>query len=91
MGRATTSLKNMIFMRQLKDVAVVNTVEALGIIPGNTEGALDEDQILALWGETQSTRGRLLKSYWPLSLRKDPLALWKRGNCCPGTGGKKES
>ncbi len=81
MGRATTSLKNMIFMRKLKDVAVVNTVEALGIV-----GALDEDQILALWGETQSTRGRLLKSYWPLSLRKEPLALWKRGNCCPGTG-----
>ncbi len=40
----------MIFVRKLKKVTVVNTVEALGIIPGVSGEVADEDQILSLWG-----------------------------------------
>jgi hypothetical protein len=40
----------MIFMRKLKGVSVLNTVEALGIVPGHSGEAMEIDRILALWG-----------------------------------------
>jgi hypothetical protein len=43
-------LRNMIFMRKLKGVSVLNTVEALGIAQSQTSEATDLDRILALWG-----------------------------------------
>ncbi len=46
----TVNIRNMIFMRKLKGVSVLNTVEALGIIPGQSGDALEIDKILALWG-----------------------------------------
>ncbi len=46
----TVNIRNMIFMRKLKGVSVLNTVEALGIIPGQSGDAMDIDKILALWG-----------------------------------------
>jgi hypothetical protein len=54
MGRGlrdlTVNIRNMIFMRKLKGVSVLNTVEALGIIPGQSGDAMEIDKILALWG-----------------------------------------
>ncbi len=54
MGRGlrdlTMNLRNMLFMRKLKNVTVMNSTEALGIIPsdhGSDEGL---DRIIALWG-----------------------------------------
>ncbi len=44
------NLRNMVFMRKLKGVSVLNTVEALGISPGGNSDRLDLDRILALWG-----------------------------------------
>jgi hypothetical protein len=46
----TVNIRNMIFMRKLKGVSVLNTVEALGIIPGQSGDAMEIDKILALWG-----------------------------------------
>ncbi len=46
----TVNIRNMIFMRKLKGVSVLNTVEALSIIPGQSGDAMDIDKILALWG-----------------------------------------
>jgi hypothetical protein len=46
-------------MRKLKGVSVFNTIEALGIVPGNSEECLELDRILALWGQTQYTLPRL--------------------------------
>jgi hypothetical protein len=40
----------MIFVRKLKEARVVNTVEALGIIPGVSGEVADEDPIVSLWG-----------------------------------------
>jgi hypothetical protein len=38
MGRGlrelTVNLRNMIFLRKLKGVSILNTVESLGIVPG---------------------------------------------------------
>jgi hypothetical protein len=46
----TVNLRNMVFMRKLKGVSVFNTIEALGIVPGNSGECLELDRILALWG-----------------------------------------
>jgi hypothetical protein len=43
-------LRNMIFMRKLKGVSVLNAVEALGIAQGSNNEEADLDRILALWG-----------------------------------------
>ncbi len=43
-------LRNMIFMRKLKGVSVLNAVEAMGIAQSHTSEATDLDRILALWG-----------------------------------------
>jgi hypothetical protein len=56
MGRGlrdlTINLRNMLFMRKLKNVIVVNSTEALGIIPSDQGSESDEglDRIIALWG-----------------------------------------
>ncbi len=54
----TVNLRNMVFMRKLKGVSVFNTVEALGIVPGNGGECLELDRLLALWGADQSTQPR---------------------------------
>jgi hypothetical protein len=46
----TVNLRNMVFMRKLSGVSVLNTVEALGIVPGHGNEGLELDRILALWG-----------------------------------------
>ncbi len=43
-------LRNMIFMRKLKVVSVLNTMKALGIAPSPSGEVTDLDRILALWG-----------------------------------------
>jgi hypothetical protein len=43
-------LRNMIFMRKLKGVTVLNSVEALGIAQCQDNEEADLDRILALWG-----------------------------------------
>ncbi len=43
-------LRNMIFMRKLKGVSVLNAVEALGIAQSHKSEETDLDRILALWG-----------------------------------------
>jgi hypothetical protein len=43
-------LRNMIFMRKLKGVSVLNAVEALGIAQSTDSEEADLDRILALWG-----------------------------------------
>jgi hypothetical protein len=43
-------LRNMVFMRKLKGVSVLNTVEAVGIASSVNSDGLDLDRILALWG-----------------------------------------
>jgi hypothetical protein len=45
----TVNIRNMIFMRKLKGVSVLNTVEALGIVPSQNGDAMEIDKILALW------------------------------------------
>lgn len=54
MGRClhelTVNLRNMVFTRKLKGVSIFNTVEALGIVPGNGKECLELDRVLALWG-----------------------------------------
>jgi hypothetical protein len=54
MGRGlrdlTVNIRNMIFMRKLKGVSVLNTVEALGIVPSHSGEAMEIDRVLALWG-----------------------------------------
>ncbi len=37
-------------LRKLKGVSMLNTVEALGIVPGHSGEAMEIDRILALWG-----------------------------------------
>jgi hypothetical protein len=58
MGRGlrdlTINLRNMLFMRKLKNVTIMNSTEALGIIPsdhGSDEGL---DRIIALWGSDRA-------------------------------------
>ncbi len=46
----TLYLRNMIFMCKLKGVSVLNTVEALRIVPGDSGDLLEVDRVLALWG-----------------------------------------
>jgi hypothetical protein len=46
------SLKNMIFMCKLKDITLLNSLEALGIIATADSCISDDDkgQVIALWG-----------------------------------------
>jgi hypothetical protein len=44
------SLKNMIFMRKLKNISLLNSLEALGIVPPSNSPDDDEGRIIALWG-----------------------------------------
>jgi hypothetical protein len=37
-------------MHKLKVVTVLNTVEALGIVPGENVDSLDVDNVLEIWG-----------------------------------------
>jgi hypothetical protein len=46
----TTNLRNMIFMRKLRGVTVMNTVEALGIVPDEHGNVMDIERVIALWG-----------------------------------------
>ncbi len=54
MGRGlrdlTINLRNMLFMRKLKNVTVLNLTEALGIIPGDGSSGEGLDRIIDLWG-----------------------------------------
>jgi hypothetical protein len=54
MGRGlkelTTNLRNMIFIRKLRGLTVMNTVEALGIVPDADGHVLEIERVLALWG-----------------------------------------
>jgi lysophospholipase L1-like esterase len=47
------NLRNMIFMRKMKGVTVLNSLEALGLIPSADADTLsdDEGRIVALWGD----------------------------------------
>ncbi len=45
-----TNLRNMIFMRKLRGVTVMNSVEALGIVPDEHGNVLDIERVIALWG-----------------------------------------
>jgi hypothetical protein len=47
------SLRNMIFMRKMKGVTMLNSLEALGLIPSADADTLsdDEGRIIALWGD----------------------------------------
>jgi hypothetical protein len=63
MGRGlrdlTINLRNMLFMRKLKNVVIVNSTEAMGIIPGEQGTEEGLDRIIALWGSdpVHPTRG----------------------------------
>jgi hypothetical protein len=46
----TTNLRNMIFMRKIRGASVMNTVEALGIVPNSEGHSLDIERVLAIWG-----------------------------------------
>jgi hypothetical protein len=46
----TVNLRNMLFMRKLKNVTVMNSTEALGIIPSDQGSDEGLDRIIALWG-----------------------------------------
>jgi hypothetical protein len=56
MGRSlqelNKSLKNMIFMRKLKDISLLNSLEVLGIVATADAGTLDDDEgrVIAMWG-----------------------------------------
>jgi hypothetical protein len=44
-------LKNMIFMRKMKGIIILNAIEALGLIPSPTEEYTDDEKrVIALWG-----------------------------------------
>jgi hypothetical protein len=47
------SLRNMIFMRKMKGVTMLNSLEVLGLIPSADTDTLsdDEGRIIALWGD----------------------------------------
>jgi hypothetical protein len=47
------SLRNMIFMRKMKGVTMLNSLEALGLIPSADPDSVsdDEGRVLALWGD----------------------------------------
>jgi hypothetical protein len=44
------SLKNMIFMRKLKNISLLNSLEALGIVTTSNSPDDDEGRIIAMWG-----------------------------------------
>jgi hypothetical protein len=44
------NLRNMIFMRKLCGLSVMNTVESLGIVPDAEGHAMDIERVLAIWG-----------------------------------------
>jgi hypothetical protein len=44
------SLKNMIFMRKLKNISLLNSLEALEIVPTNDSSDEDEGRVIAMWG-----------------------------------------
>jgi hypothetical protein len=46
----TVNLRNMVFMRKIRGVSVMNTVEALGIVPDSEGHSLDIERVLAIWG-----------------------------------------
>jgi hypothetical protein len=77
MGRGlkdlTTNLSNMIFMRKSHGLTVMNTVEALGIVPDEHGNVLKIERVLAFWGGggTLSTQARLPTCCCPEK-------LWKR-------------
>jgi hypothetical protein len=48
--KLTTHLRNMIFMRKLKEISIVNTLEVLEIIPSTGGMVTSEEEILVLWG-----------------------------------------
>jgi hypothetical protein len=63
MGRGlrdlTINLRNMLFMRKLKNVCIVNSTEAMGIIPSDQGTEEGLDRVIALWGSdpVHPTRG----------------------------------
>jgi hypothetical protein len=67
MGRSlrdlTVNLRNMIFMRKLRGVSVLNTIEALGIVTNGNDAELGLDRIIAIWGGTRSTLHLLLTGF----------------------------
>jgi hypothetical protein len=46
----TMNLRNMVFMRKIRGASVLNTVEALGIVPDSEGRSLDIERVLAIWG-----------------------------------------
>jgi hypothetical protein len=46
----TMNLRNMVFMRKIRGVSVMNTVEALGIVPDAEGHSLEIERVLAIWG-----------------------------------------
>jgi hypothetical protein len=46
----TVNLRNMVFMRKIRGVTIMNTVEALGIVPDSEGHCLDIERVLAIWG-----------------------------------------
>ncbi len=51
LGELNKCLRNMIFMRKLKGVFTLNSIEALGLIPSlASDYTDDEERVIALWG-----------------------------------------
>ncbi len=46
----TVNLRNMVFMKKIRGVTIMNTVEALGIVPDSEGHSLDIERVLAIWG-----------------------------------------
>jgi hypothetical protein len=75
MGRGlrdlTINLRNMLFMRKLKNVCIVNSTEAMGIIPGEQGTEEGLDRIIALWGSdpVHPTRGAYQRLATKIAIR----------------------
>jgi hypothetical protein len=44
------NLRNMVFMRKIRGVSIMNSVESLGIVPDAEGRSLDIERVLAIWG-----------------------------------------
>jgi hypothetical protein len=95
------SLRNMIFMRKMKGVTLLNSLEALGLIPLAVEDSVceDEGRIVAQWGDdpvhpTKAAYRELAAKIADKAeqllddkMKPEPILEKKRGNWNQGTRG----
>ncbi len=81
LNKCIKNITNIIFMRKMKGITVLNSLEALGIVQvaDDEDNAAHEGRITALWGRIPSTRQTPPTESLQQRLRKKPSSYWWKG------------